>query len=255
MAEEQNVQAEQQAVDQQAEKMAAKVIQEAQTEQPTGEQQQEAPSTTPQPDMQAVLRDELGKFRGGFADTFGRKTIEMEQRISDKVDAVLQPVLTRIQQDEEARIGQLLPEEQTEYWKARATEPVQQEPQPQNNPQQANLENLATEAQGLITKSGGSTHLNDPVLWQGWHDRMSNYEALKLAETNLQKMGSPQPVQAQQAPQTAQAAPTTQGAPQKTARSVNTLSEAATLFADGNIDSNQYRNIKAEIAKGGSATL
>ena len=260
MAEEQNVQAEQQAVDQQADEIASKAIQEAQAEQPTGEQQQEVPSPNPQPDVQALLRDELGKFRGGFADTFGRKVNEMEQKLTERFDSALKPVMDRFQAEEESRVGQLLPEEQVEYWKTRATEPAQQQsPQSQQAAgfyTDAEQNILADEVRNLINQSGVSTHLGDAAVWQGWTQDMSVGQAIKVAETNIQRLKAPQQsAQPQQAQQAAPPAPSTQGAPQKTARSVNTLSEAAALFADGNINSNQYRNIKAQIAKDGSATL
>ena len=160
MAEEQNVQAEQQAVDQ----LAQKALEGTQTEQPTGDQQQETPPPK-QPDVQEVLRDELGKFRGAFADTYGRKSIEMEQRITDKVVASIQPIVERMQLEEEARVGNLLPEEQVEYWK----EVAKQKDNPQQEveqTQQMSVDNqvLAKETQQLISESGLNINLSDPAL-------------------------------------------------------------------------------------------
>ena len=258
MAEEQNVQAEQQAVDQQADQLAQKALEGTQTEQPTGDQQQETPPPK-QPDVQDILRDELGKFRGAFADTYGRKSIEMEQRITDKVVASIQPIVERMQLEEEARVGNLLPEEQVEYWK----EVAKQKDNPQQEveqTQQMSVDNqvLAKETQQLISESGLNINLSDPALWQGYQQGMSVRESLKVAETNLSRLKNPPQTTAspQQTIQpNTQPPPTTQGATQRTAKSVNTISEAATMFADGSINSTQYREMKDQIKQGGSATL
>ena len=265
MAEEQNVQAEQPAVDQQADNLAAEALKEApQTEQPTGEQQQEA-APPPKPGVDEILRDELGKFKGGFADTFGRKTIEMEQRIIEKVDATLKPIRERFDQEEEARIGQLLPEEQVEYYKQKAqqvssvAQPDQTAQQSQLDPrEEAKLQLLADEVQSRISQTGMNIRLDDSRLWTGpnpennWSQNMSVSEAVKVVERNLNRL---QPQNTVSQTNTTPPAPTTQGAPQKTAKTIRTLSEAATLFADGSINSNQYRELKSQMAKGGSATL
>ena len=269
MAEEQNVQAEQPAVDQQADNLAAEALKEApQTEQPTGEQQQEA-APPQKPGVDEILRDELGKFKGGFADTFGRKTIEMEQRIIEKVDATLKPIRERFDQEEEARIGQLLPEEQVEYYKQKAeqvssvAQPNQTAQQSQLDPrEEAKLQLLADEVQSRISQAGMNIRLDDSRLWTGpnpennWSQNMSVSEAVKVVERNLNRLQPQNTVPQQQSQNnTIPPAPTTQGAPQKTAKTIRTLSEAATLFADGSINSNQYRELKSQMAKGGSATL
>ena len=265
MAEEQNVQAEQPAVDQQADNLAAEALKEApQTEQPTGEQQQEA-APPPKPGVDEILRDELGKFKGGFADTFGRKTIEMEQRIIEKVDATLKPIRERFDQEEEARIGQLLPEEQVEYYKQKAqqvssvAQPDQTAQQSQLDPrEEAKLQLLADEVQSRISQAGMNIRLDDSRLWTGpnpennWSQNMSVSEAVKVVERNLNRL---QPQNTVSQTNTTPPAPTTQGAPQKTAKTIRTLSEAATFFADGNINSTQYRDIKNQLKQGGSATL
>ena len=265
MAEEQNVQAEQPAVDQQADNLAAEALKEApQTEQPTGEQQQEA-APPPKPGVDEILRDELGKFKGGFADTFGRKTIEMEQRIIEKVDATLKPIRERFDQEEEARIGQLLPEEQVEYYKQKAqqvssvAQPDQTAQQSQLDPrEEAQLQLLADEVQSRISQTGMNIRLDDSRLWTGpnpennWSQNMSVSEAVKVVERNLNRL---QPQNTVSQTNTTPPAPTTQGAPQKTAKTIRTLSEAATFFADGNINSTQYRDIKNQLKQGGSATL
>ena len=265
MAEEQNVQAEQPAVDQQADNLAAEALKEApQTEQPTGEQQQEA-APPPKPGVDEILRDELGKFKGGFADTFGRKTIEMEQRIIEKVDATLKPIRERFDQEEEARIGQLLPEEQVEYYKQKAelassvAQPNQTAQQSQLDPrEEAKLQLLADEVQSRISQTGMNIRLDDSRLWTGpnpennWSQNMSVSEAVKVVERNLNRL---QPQNTVSQTNTTPPAPTTQGAPQKTAKTIRTLSEAATFFADGNINSTQYRDIKNQLKQGGSATL
>ena len=87
---------------------------------------------------------------------------------------------------------------------------------------------------------------------------MSVRESLKVAETNLSRLKNPPQTTAspQQTIQpNTQPPPTTQGATQRTAKSVNTISEAATMFADGSINSTQYREMKDQIKQGGSATL
>ena len=254
MAEDKNVEnVTEEAVSPQAEEVAREINSEAQAEQPTGEQQQEPKPA--EPDYQTVLRDFVGREQGRIADTFGRKADELERRVVERVDNALKPYQEMMQKQEQSHIEGLEPEDQLEYWKQKAQQPVEtaQQEQQQLSPEQSVL---AQEVQSLITQYGANVQLTDPSLWAGYTQGMSVGQSMKLAEANLKRMAAPQqPAQPQQASPTVATAPSTQGAPQKTARSVNTLSEAATLFADGNINSNQYRNIKAQIAKDGSATL
>ena len=168
-------------------------------------------------------------------------------------------------QEEEARIGQLLPEEQVEYYKQKAqqvssvAQPDQTAQQSQLDPrEEAQLQLLADEVQSRISQTGMNIRLDDSRLWTGpnpennWSQNMSVSEAVKVVERNLNRL---QPQNTVSQTNTTPPAPTTQGAPQKTAKTIRTLSEAATFFADGNINSTQYRDIKNQLKQGGSATL
>jgi hypothetical protein len=217
------------------------------------EVEQQAP-----PKSEDILR-ELGKWQGGFADQFGRKTKELEAKVLQAVDSRLSQYEANILKDEEARVANLEPEEQANYWRQRATS--QQETAAQQGTQvTAEQQVLRQEAESMLVRYGlTGVNVNDPRLWQGYQEGMNVKESLDVLEKNLNVATTPTPA-AQPAPaatpqQTAPAPQTTQGAPQKTARTVNTLSDAATLFADGNINSAQYRDIKNQIKQGGSATL
>jgi len=106
--------------------------------------------------------------------------------------------------------------------------------------------------------------MEDPRIWEGWQNGMSVTKSIELAKQNIEKLaGKPAGVSQQgsvnQQPAltngTPQSAPSTQGAPQKSIRTISTISEAAQMFADGKMDSKQYRAVKNQIRSDGSATL
>ena len=229
---------------------------------PEETQRVEEPTPSLEDTVKDVLRGELGSWQGGFADTFGRKTKELEQSVQHIVDSRLTQYEDRLNKDEEARVANLEPEDQTEYWKQRAMEKEQvaQAPQQPQAPEVSHhIQVLLNESKALMARYGVTgLNVSDPSLWGGFREGMSLKESLDVFEGNLQRRKSPP---AATTPSPAPAPPqqttpqTTQGAPQKTARTVNTLSDAATMFADGNINSTQYRDIKNQLKQGGSATL
>ena len=235
---------------------------EAVTEAPLEEPKVEQPTPSIEDTVKDVLREQLGSWQGGFADTFGRKTKELEEKIHSSVDSRLTQYEDRLKVDEEARVANLEPEDQTEYWKQRAIqqEQVQAAPEPQQQKVEPRIEMLLSESKALMSRYGvtGVT-VSDPNLWVGFREGMSLKESLDVLEGNLKSISAPaKPATAPPAPSTQSTTvppQTTQGAPQKTAKSVNTLSEAAALFADGNINSIQYRNIKKQLDNGGSANI
>lgn len=256
MAEQENVQepTEQNAVSPQAEAVAKEIIEDnnAKAAEPTGEQQVETKPVVPE--YESILRDFVGKEQGRIADTFGRKADELEQRVISRVDSALKPYQELMQKQEQAHIETLDETEQIDYWKGKAMqteEPVQAEQS--MSPEQSIL---AQEVQSMVNQSGANISIGDTRLWQGYNQGMSVGQSIRLAEQNLRRLTTPAPANPAPTPSSQpNTAPTTQGAPQRTAKSVNTLSDAATLFADGNINSAQYRDIKKQLKQGGSATL
>jgi len=139
------------------------------------------------------------------------------------------------------------------------SQPATAQPEPVQQEQQVdpNINALATATQDLINQNGLDMKIEDSRLWDGYTQGMSLLQSIDLARKNIEKVKGVQPQQTQQsaAATPTPATPSTQGAPQKSVKTISSLSDAAQLFADGNINSGQYRDAKKQIRNSGSATL
>jgi len=87
---------------------------------------------------------------------------------------------------------------------------------------------------------------NDSRVWEGWSQDMSFSQSVKLANQNLKKIaGTTKTVVSE--PATQKVPPTTQGAPTQPKRAYNSLGDLSKAFANGQIDSTQYRNLKKQL--------
>ncbi len=183
--------------------------------------------------------------------SFDSKLEELNQR--------LEPLVQMASAQERERLLNLDNEQLAEMVLKQRSQPATAQPQPAQQEQQVdpNINALATATQDLLNQNGLDMKIEDPRLWEGYQQGMSLLQSIDLAKKNIEKVKGVQPQQTQQPAATTPtpATPSTQGAPQKSVKTISSLSDAAQLFADGNIDSTQYREAKKQIKSSGSATL
>jgi hypothetical protein len=247
------------------EETAQQIIADNSTEQaePAAVVQTEQPENAvpEQPNMESLIREtikaEMGREQGRMAQMSGQKFADMESRMESRFSTLLEPLLVQANEAEKERLLNLGQDELAEMvLQGRAATAAPQQIQ-QEQPNQY-LTALATASQELIIEK------EDPRIWEGWQKNMSVTKSIELAKQNIEKLagktvGVSQQGSANQQPAptngTPPSAPSTQGAPQKSIRTISTISEAAQMFADGKLDSNQYRAAKKQIRSDGSATL
>jgi len=253
------------------EETAQQIIADNSTEQaePAAVVQTEQPENAvpEQPNMESLIRDtikaEMGREQGRMAQMSGQKFADMESRMESRFSTLLEPLLLQANEAEKERLLNLGQDELAEMvLQGRAATAAPQQIQ-QEQPNQY-LTALATASQELITENSLAIEKEDPRIWEGWQKNMSVTKSIELAKQNIEKLagktvGVSQQGSANQQPAptngTPPSAPSTQGAPQKSIRTISTISEAAQMFADGKLDSNQYRAAKKQIRSDGSATL
>ena len=220
-----------------------------------------------QPNMESLIRDtikaEMGREQGRMAQMSGQKFADMESRMETRFSTLLEPLLLQANEAEKERLLNLGQDELAEMVLQGRTATAAPQQTQQEQPSQYHIA-LATASQELITENSLAIQMEDPRIWEGWQNGMSVTKSIELAKQNIEKLaGKPAGVSQQgsvnQQPAltngTPQSAPSTQGAPQKSIRTISTISEAAQMFADGKMDSKQYRAVKNQIRSDGSATL
>ena len=253
------------------EEIAPQIIAESSTEQaePVAEvqtDQQEAviPAEPTLLDLQQNMQDFMGKEQGRLAQESGQRIAAATQAMDAKLDSLsasMKPLLDQAELVERERLLNLGQDELAEMViQQRTATAAPQQAQETLSPY---LTALATAGQELITENNLGVAIEDPRIWEGWQQNMPVTKSIEIARQNIERLAgkAPQTVQQSSAqPNLAPAsvppsAPSTQGAPQKSIKTISTLSEAAQLFADGNIAPAQYRAAKKQIRESGSATL
>ena len=222
---------------------------------------------SPTQDIQALLdqrlKEAVGREQGRLAQVSGQRISAVEKSLNAKLDAFaeqMQPLLEQAKQAERDRLLSLDNEQLAEMvLNQRATAKA---PAPQA--QQATAETpyltaLATASQELIAENNLGISYDDVRIWEGWQQNMSVTKSIDLARKNIEKLSGkteqPSQTPAIQQPDVATVTnavtPSTQGAPQKSARQVSSRSELAELFAEGRIDSSQYRKGKEQLRSSG----
>jgi len=170
----------------------------------------------------------------------------------------LEPLMQMASAQERERLLNLDNEQLAEMViKQRSQPATAQQPAKQEQQVDPNINALASATQDLLNQNGLDMKIEDSRLWDGYTQGMSLLQSIDLARKNIEKVKGIQPQQTQQPAATTPtpATPSTQGAPQKSVKTISSLSDAAQLFADGNINSTQYRDAKKQIRSSGSATL
>ena len=230
----------------------------------TDQQEAVTPAEPTLADLQQNMQDFMGREQGRLAQESGQRIAAVQQAMDAKLDSLsasMKPLLEQAEAVERERLLNLGQDELAEMVIQQRTATAAPEPAQETLNQY--LTALATASQELITENNLGVAIEDPRIWEGWQNNMSVTKSIEIAKQNIERLAgkAPQTVQQSSAqPNPAPAsvppsAPSTQGAPQKSIKTISTLSEAAQLFADGNIDPAQYRAAKKQISQGGSATL
>lgn len=250
------------------ENTAQEILAENSTEQPqeVAATTEEQPAVTETPDVSTIvnktLQDFMGKEQGRLAQVSGQKIAAVEKSLDSKLEQLnqrLEPLMQMANAQERERLLNLDNEQLAEMVIKQRSQPATAQPEPVQQEQQVdpNINALASATQDLISQNGLNMNIEDSRLWEGYTQGMSLLQSIDLARKNIEKVKGVQPQQTQQ-PASATptpATPSTQGAPQKSVKTISSLSDAAQLFADGNINSSQYRDAKKQIRNSGSATL
>jgi hypothetical protein len=243
---EQNIE---QQIDNAAEQIASQILADNSTEQVVAEEPQAQQSEQPvQQDIAALvearMRDFIGREQGRLAQESGQRIAALRNEIKEELRSALEPLRKENQQKELERLRMMDSDELAQMIMEQRVQP-------------AKAEALATGAQELIASNNLAINFDDVRVWNGWQQGMSLVQSLDVARKNIEALSGNAAKAAPAAPQAAQrtVTPSTQGAPQKTAKTIKTRSELAELFAEGRIDSSQYRAAKEQLRSGGSATL
>ena len=214
--------------------------------------------------LQKNMQDFMGREQGRLAQESGQRIAAVQQAMDAKLDSLsasMKPLLEQAEAVERERLLNLGQDELAEMVIQQRTATAA--PEPAQETLSPDLTALATAGQELITDNNLGVAVEDPRIWEGWQNNMSVTKSIEIAKQNIERLAgkAPQTVQQSSAqPDPAPAsvppsAPSTQGAPQKSIKTISTLSEAAQLFADGNIAPAQYRAAKKQIRETGSAPL
>lgn len=230
----------------------------------TDQQEAVTPAEPTLADLQKNMQDFMGREQGRLAQESGQRIAAVQQAMDAKLDSLsasMKPLLEQAEAVERERLLNLGQDELAEMVIQQRTATAA--PEPAQETLSPYLTALATAGQELITENNLGVAIEDPRIWEGWQNNMSVTKSIEIAKQNIERLAgkAPQTVQQSSAqPNPAPAsvppsAPSTQGAPQKSIKTISTLSEAAQLFADGNIAPAQYRAAKKQIRETGSATL
>jgi hypothetical protein len=172
---------------------------------------------------------------------------QIEDNLEAKVDEALKPFRDLTSTMEQARVEQLEPEDQVDYWRNKAQTPEdtsQQQQQQQQELSDSERLGLANSVTQLITQNGlQMTHLDNRI-WEGAMTGMTAEQYYTLAQNNIGRLKNAPAPAATPAPATPP--PTTQEAPSQTTSPIETKSEAVEAFQRGDINIDEYRSIGTE---------
>ena len=193
------------------------------------------------------IENVFSKYQGTQNNWNANRMKQIEDNLTSKVDDALKPFRDLTSTMEQARVEQLEPEDQVEYWRNKAQTPAdapqQQQQEELSVDEKLNLANSVTQ---LITQNGlQMTHLDNRI-WEGAMTGMNAEQYYTLAQNNIGRLKTaPAPAPAA-TPAPATPPPTTQEAPSQTTSPIETKSEAVEAFQRGDINIDEYRSIGSE---------
>jgi len=195
------------------------------------------------------IEDVFNKYQGTQNNWNASRMKQIEDNLQTKVDEALKPFRDLTSTMEQARVEQLEPEDQVDYWRNKAQTPEdtsQQQQQQQQELSDSERLGLANSVTQLITQNGlQMTHLDNRI-WEGAMTGMTAEQYYTLAQNNIGRLRTtPAPAPAA-TPAPATPPPTTQGAPSQTTSPIETKSEAVEAFQRGDINIDEYRSIGTE---------
>jgi hypothetical protein len=195
------------------------------------------------------IENVFNKYQGTQNNWNANRMKQIEDNLTSKVDDALKPFKDLTSTMEQARVEQLEPEDQVDYWRNKAqtpTEAPQQQQQQQQELSDSERLGLANSVTQLITQNGlQMTHLDNRI-WEGAMTGMNAEQYYTLAQNNIGRLKTtPAPAPAA-TPAPATPPPTTQEAPSQTTSPIETKSEAVEAFQRGDINIDEYRRIGTE---------
>ena len=195
------------------------------------------------------IENVFNKYQGTQNNWNASRMKQIEDNLEAKVDEALKPFRDLTSTMEQARVEQLEPEDQVDYWRNKAQTPTEAPQQQQQQQQELSADeklNLANSVTQLITQNGlQMTHLDNRI-WEGAMTGMTAEQYYTLAQNNIGRLKTaPAPAPAA-TPAPATPPPTTQEAPSQTTSPIETKSEAVEAFQRGDINIDEYRSIGTE---------
>ena len=192
------------------------------------------------------IENVFSKYQGTQNNWNANRMKQIEDNLTSKVDEALKPFKDLTSTMEQARVEQLEPEDQVDFWRNTAQTPTES-PQQQQQQQELSADeklNLANSVTQLITQNGlQMTHLDNRI-WEGAMTGMTAEQYYTLAQNNIGRLKTAPAPAATPAPATPP--PTTQEAPSQTTSPIETKSEAVEAFQRGDINIDEYRSIGTE---------
>lgn len=246
--EKQEVSASQDSADEIASTVLAAQNEPAQAEEQVQEQVPEQAPASSGPTL-SDIESVFNKYQGTQNNWNASRMKQIEDNLEAKVDEALKPFRDLTATMEQARVEQLEPEDQVDYWRNKAQTPEdtsQQQQQQQQELSDSERLGLANSVTQLITQNGlQMTHLDNRI-WEGAMTGMTAEQYYTLAQNNIGRLRTtPAPAPAA-TPAPATPPPTTQGAPSQTTSPIETKSEAVEAFQRGDINIDEYRSIGTE---------
>ena len=233
-----------------AEEIASTVLAAQDESAPAEEQvQEQVPEQAPASSGPTLsdIENVFSKYQGTQNNWNANRMKQIEDNLTSKVDDALKPFRDLTSTMEQARVEQLEPEDQVEYWRNKAQTPADAPQQQQQEELSADEKlNLANSVTQLITQNGlQMTHLDNRI-WEGAMTGMTAEQYYTLAQNNIGRLKTaPAPAPAA-TPAPATPPPTTQEAPSQTTSPIETKSEAVEAFQRGDINIDEYRSIGTE---------
>jgi len=244
--EKQEVSASQDSADEIASTVLAAQNEPAQAEEQVQEQVPEQAPVSSGPTL-SDIENVFNKYQGTQNNWNASRMKQIEDNLEAKVDEALKPFRDLTSTMEQARVEQLEPEDQVDYWRNKAQTPEdtsQQQQQQQQELSDSERLGLANSVTQLITQNGlPMTHLDNRI-WEGAMTGMTAEQYYTLAQNNIGRLRTTPAPAATPAPATPP--PTTQEAPSQTTSPIETKSEAVEAFQRGDINIDEYRSIGTE---------
>ena len=216
--------------------------------------QAEQPNYLTQQDLDRVLEERKTAFdnaQGRAQQYTNQKVQEIQEGAKAQIQEFMNDFSSILDEDQKDVLNQKIAEREKKAKEEKLDRLIEKMDNPQSQGSSLTPENLE-DLDSVVRDTASTLGLknvdvrNDSRVWQGWSQDMSFSQSVKLANQNLKKIaGTTKTVVSE--PATQKVPPTTQGAPTQPKRAYNSLGDLSKAFANGQIDSTQYRNLKKQL--------